>query len=196
MFTLDNIDTAIPGVVTAVNGDGTVDCKPCIRKIAPNGVFDVVNPAMPKIPLMRLGTSYVDFDFPIKEGDQVLLVAISRDAASWKKKPEDDVVPTACGGLTMNDLVAVPIVVPQKAHGASKIKVTEDGSIELVPGDSGRIWAKGDLIVEGNVDAGGDVVAGATITEQGPVETGGVSLQTHVHPTAVGPTSPPTPKVG
>lgn len=196
MLSLENIETALPAVITKMNGDGTIDCKPCIRKVAPNGVFDIVNPALPKVPVMRIGGSYAEFDFPVKKGDQVLLVAISRDSEQWKLTLKDDIIPESSSGLTLNDFVALPIVAPKKPHGAAKIRVGEDGSIELVPGDSGQIWAKGDLIVEGKVDAGGDVVAGATITETAIVETGGVSLQTHIHPTTLGPTSQPTPKAG
>lgn len=194
---LENIETALPAVITKVNGDGTIDCKPCIRKVAPNGVIDVVNPTIPKIPLMKLGGANAEFTFPSKEGDQVLLLGISRDSELWKKSLDDDNIPESSSGLTLNDFVAVPFIAHKKATGAAKINVGEDGSIELIPGSSGQIWAKGDLVVQGKVDASGDVVAGATITDAAIVETGGISLQTHMHPTAVpGPASLPTPKAG
>lgn len=194
---LENIETALPGVIEKVNGDGTVDCKPCIRKVAKNGVIDVENPTIPKIPLMKLGGANAEFTFPSKKGDQVLLVGISRDSEKWKKDLEDDNIPESSSGLTLNDLVAIPFIAHKQATGAAKINVSDDGSIELIPGSSGQIRAKGDLVVDGKVDAGGDVVAGATITDVAIVETGGVSLQTHMHATAVpGPASLPTPKAG
>lgn len=196
MFSLENIETVLPGVVTKV-GDGVVDCKTCIRKVAPNGVIDVVNFAIPKIPLMKLGGANAEITFPTKEGDQVLLVAISRDSSLWKKDYSDDVIPESSSGLTLNDFVAVPFVAEKKHSGSAKIRVTDDGDILFAPASGRQVISDTDLLVRGKVRSTGDVVAGVTEAAEEVVETGGISLQTHMHPTAViGPASPPTPKAG
>ena len=155
MFSLENIETALPGVITKV-GDGVVDCKTCIRKIAPNGVLDVVNFAIPKIPLMKLGGANAEITFPTKEGDQVLLVALSRDSSLWKKDYGDDVIPESSSGLTLFDFVAVPFIASKKAEGAAKIRVTEDGGVQIenagggtivMDGESGKVTINGHLEV-------------------------------------------------
>lgn len=152
---LENIETVLPGVVTKV-GDGVVDCKTCIRKIAPNGVLDVVNFDIPKIPLMKLGGANAEITFPTKEGDQVLLVALSRDSSLWKKDYGDDVIPESSSGLTLSDFVAVPFIASKKAEGAAKITVDDDGEIHVtnagggsivMDGDSGKVTINGHLEV-------------------------------------------------
>ena len=192
---LENIETVLPGVVTKV-GDGVVDCKTCIRKIAPNGVLDVVNFAIPKIPLMKLGGANAEITFPTKEGDQVLLVAFSRDSSLWKKDYSDDSVPESSSGLTLSDFVAVPFIASKKAEGAAKIRVTEDGDIVMTPA-SGRVVSDADLLVRGKVQSTDDVQAGVTEAAGEIIATGGVSLQFHMHPTAApGAASTPTPIAG
>ena len=152
---LENIETVLPGVVTKV-GDGVVDCKTCIRKIAPNGVLDVVNFDIPKIPLMKLGGANAEITFPTKEGDQMLLVALSRDSSLWKKDYGDDVIPESSSGLSLADFVAVPFIASKKATGAVKITVDDDGGIQVtnagggsivMDGDSGKVTINGHLEV-------------------------------------------------
>lgn len=197
MFSLENIETALPGVIEAVNDDGTVDCKPCIRKVAPNGVIDVVNPTLPKIPLMKLGGANAEITFPTKEGDQVLLVAISRDSELWKKDFKDDNIPESSSGLTLNDFVAVPFVASKWGEGGkAKITVTDDGDIVMTPAEGRKTIVESDLVFKGKLQVTDDVVAGCSVVGDEIVDTGGVSLKMHVHPTAVGPTSQPTPIVG
>lgn len=152
---LENIETVLPGVVTKV-GDGVVDCKTCIRKVAPNGVVDIVNFAIPKIPLMKLGGANAEITFPTKVGDQVLLVAISRDSSMWKKGYPDDVTPESCDGLSLSDFVALPFIASKKAEGAAKIRIDDDGGIRIsnagggtivMDGESGKVTINGHLEV-------------------------------------------------
>ena len=152
---LENIETVLPGVVTKV-GDGVVDCKTCIRKVAPNGVVDIVNFAIPKIPLMKLGGANAEITFPTKVGDQVLLVALSRDSSMWKKGFPDDVTPESCDGLSLSDFVAVPFIASGKAEGAAKIRIDDDGGIQVsnsgggtivMDGETGKVTINGHLEV-------------------------------------------------
>lgn len=191
---IEDIETVIPGVIKAVNDDGTVDCKAVIRKVAPNGVFDVVNPVMPHIPLMKLGGANAEFFFPSKVGDHVLLVAFSRDASRWKREDKDSIIPTSCSGLTLNDLVAIPFVKKTK-DGAARIHVTEDGDIVFKPADGRRVIAEADLVCKGNVLATKDVAAKCVELPDGEVTDLPVAihLSTHFHTSAAGPTDPPKP---
>lgn len=196
---LDNMETALPGVITKVNKDGTVFVRPVIRKIEPNGVFDIVNLEIPNVPLMKLGGANAEFSFSSNEGDQVLLVAFSRDASEWKRSDDDDIVPTACSGLTMNDVVAIPVVKSTK-DGAAKIRVTDDGDIEMEPKAGRRVVAVSDLICKGNLMAHGNVLAVkdvgagcAQLPDDSVVDVPvAYHLSNHTQSTAVGPTSAPT----
>lgn len=152
---LENIETALPGVVTKV-GDGVVDCKTCIRKVAKNGVVDMANFSIPKIPLMKLGGANAEITFPTKVGDQVLLVALSRDSSLWRKGYPDDVTPESCDGLSLSDFVAVPFIASKKAEGAAKIRIDDDGGIQIsnagggtivMDGESGKVTINGHLEV-------------------------------------------------
>lgn len=192
MFTLENIETALPGVITAVS-DGTVDCKICIRKVAPNGVIDLQNFTLPKIPLMKLGGGNCEITFPSKVGDQVLLVALSRDSELWKKDYSDDVIPESSSGLTLSDFVAVPFIATKKTEGTAKIRVTNDGDIVFTPASGKKTIVESDVVFKGKLQATDDIVAGVTEVGDEIVETSAVHLLTHIHPTAVGPSSSPTP---
>lgn len=67
-----------------------------------------------------------------------------------------------------------------QVSGASKVKVTVP-DIEFV----GNLKVDGDITTTGGVEADGEVTA--------KKKTAPVNLSTHIHPTAVGPSSPPTP---
>ena len=73
----------------------------------------------------------------------------------------------------------------------SEIILKKDGSILLRSKDgSGKVRVEGNLNVTGGVLACEDVAAGCTDVEGTVVDAGAVHLQLHVHPSAVGPTSP------
>lgn len=191
-FDAESVETVIPGTITAVNADGTVDCRAAIRKVLRNGVFDLENPSIPGIPLMKLGGGYAEFSFPAKVGDGVLLVAFSRDSTKWKSEGGDDVIPSSCSGFSLNDLVAVPIV-RETTEGAAKIRVTEDGDIVLSPASGRKVVSEADLCVKGKVMATDEVSAKCTEAAGTFIDATAIHLSTHLHSTAVGPSSPPTP---
>lgn len=191
-FTLENIETVLPGVVQAVNADGSVDCKPCIRKVASNGVIDIQNITIPKIPLMKLGGANAEISFETKVGDQVLLVAFSRDSSKWKKNGADDTIPDSATGLTLNDFIAVPFVRFSK-EGAAKIQVDKDGNIILQPSGNGMVISESDMFVKGSLFTEVEVAAGAQLVENQVLDAAAIHLTTHTHGSAVGPTSIPLP---
>lgn len=191
-FDAENVETVIPGVVTAANGDGTVNCRPVIRKVLGNGVFDLENPAIEGVPLMKIGGGNAEFSFPAKAGDHVLLVAFSRDSEKWKKEGGDDIVPSSCAGFSLNDLVAIPIVRYAEKCSA-KIRVTEEGDIVFTPASGRKIISEADLCIKGKVLATDEVCAKCSETAGTFIDATAVHLSSHIHSTAVGPSSPPTP---
>lgn len=187
-FNLETMETALPGLVVGVNSDGTVDCRCCIRKVLDNGAFDTSNVALKKIPLMKLGGANAEFSFTSKKGDQVLLVAFSRDSSKWKKnvgtESSDDTIPDSSTGLTMNDFVAVPFI-SSKNECKAQIKVTEDGDILFSPATGRSVWCDSDFIVKGNIKAYMEISAFCNAQN--------TMLSTHTHGSAVGPTTQPVP---
>lgn len=198
---IENIETILPGVVVGVNSDGTVDVKPRIRKVSLNGVFDVVNPAIKKVPLMKLGGKNAEFLFEPEKGDSVLLVSMSRDATKWKKSliqgsETEDCIPDSASGLTINDLVAIPIVHKAK-EGAASFKVLASGDIQLTPATGGKVVVDSDLDVKGSVKASKDITAEMNVNAHLEVtalsNTTGVSLSKHTHSVSGASTLIPTP---
>ena len=191
MLDIENVETAVPGVVTAVHGD-TVDCRPVIRKVLPNGAFDINNPVLKGVPLMKIGGANAEISFPSKVGDRVTLLAFSRDSSKWRKSSDEDIVPDSCSGLSVDDFVAIPVV-KASSNGAAKIRVTEEGDIEFTPASGRKTVCKSDLLCTGKVLSASEVCANVTIAGDEVIEAGSVKLSTHAHPTSVGPSGTPTP---
>ena len=78
----------------------------------------------------------------------------------------------------------------------SSVLLKKDGNIVMTPASGKKIIAESDLLCKGKLLATQDVVGGVTDAGGTVVETGGVSLLTHMHPTAApGSPSTPTPTV-
>ena len=78
----------------------------------------------------------------------------------------------------------------------SSVLLKKDGNIVMTPASGKKIIAESDLLCKGKLLATQDVVGGVTDAGGTVVETGGVSLLTHTHPTAApGSPSTPTPTV-
>lgn len=90
-----------------------------------------------------------------------------------------------------------------------KILLKSDGSIILMPADGKKVTIESDVEIKGAVDvtgdlnASGDVISSGDVIADGSVEAAGdvkalrlaafVTLTKHIHPSAMGPTSTPTP---
>lgn len=89
-------------------------------------------------------------------------------------------------------LVTLKVPYGAKSH---TITVTPNGSLKLLHGDGGKIEMKvgGSLDLNGVIiDSSGNLTSPAEVRAMGPA---GVKLSTHPHPTAMGPSGPPTPGV-
>lgn len=128
----ENFETAIPGVVSSKNSDGTVDVKPSIIKMSSNGVFDTENASIPSVPVLSLGGGQFFFSLPINVGDSVILIALSRDSTKWKKSDWDkEIIPSSCSGNTLCDFVAVPLCFKKKNNVKTTIEIDGDGAVTI-----------------------------------------------------------------
>ncbi|MCF0180169.1 MAG: hypothetical protein HUJ97_08015 [Bacteroidales bacterium] len=175
---IENFESCLPGKVTDVDGD-FITVRPCIRKVARNGVIDISNIPIPGIKILRYGTSDFSIEIPVKKGDTVLLIAISRDSREWKSKDWPDTIPKSCSGNTLCDFVALPIYSAKKSEKAG-ISFEEDGTLKF---HAKKFLFDSDVEVDGNLNAKDDVTS----------MDGTISLTNHQHASPVGPTSPPTP---
>lgn len=181
---LEGFITALPGRVSKVNDDGSVDVRPCINKVFLNGAVDMQNASIPSVQVVCTSTPIFSIKIPIHVGDPVLLLAFSRDAGAWKRNKgwKEGHVPKSATGNTLGDLVALQLCFAD-SESKSVLSVDDSGVVTLKSPDfivEGPMHVKGNLHCEKDVSANDN---GATC----------VSLALHTHTTAVGPSSPAAP---
>lgn len=201
---METFETGFPGIVSSVNADGTVDAIPSVRNSLSNlqqeGGGGEIRP-MRSIPVLWPGTAAALVKFELSEGDPVWLVSGSRDQSGWADgdwaaAAKEPFRAPSFGGNDLNSLVAIPC--RRESHGEAKptttVTVDKDGRIRIETGadvsvKAGKLELDGDLTVTGKVEAEGEITAmsGNPATR--------VSLSTHIHATAAGPTDKPTPGV-
>lgn len=209
---LCSIETAIPAKVRYVNSDGTLSVEALIKKVSVDGIVDVKNLLIDGVKPFVVGNKYACIDFGIVEGSQVMLVSLSRHGREWLNTSSDDaVIPKSPLGMTLNDLFAVPISRGDRENGQkSVIKLGEDGkveikssygqsvtfnkdgSIEMSPKSGSKVTIKGNVDVKGQITAS-DKIHSDNVVEGMDFVAGPLKFVTHVHTSAVGPTSTPTP---
>lgn len=204
---MEGFETAFPAVVDKVNADGTIDAIPSIRnvlknmQIEPNAKNDKPLP-IEGIPLLNLGSSGAVCEFELAKGCPVLLIASSRDLRAWIDAGENGGVttPLSFSGNDLNDLVAIPLTSTTKKKNA-KILIKLNGEVEIetnadvsVKANQVDIDAK-KLSVSGDIECNGNITADMEVSAMVLTPATKVSLSKHIHQTAVGNSSPPTPGV-
>lgn len=179
---LNSFETALPGTVSNVRPDGRVDVTPSIRKMVTNGVIENYDKPILGVPVMQIGFSGFSFDLELKNGDSVVLLFFSRDSSQWKKRKWGQSDPRAPFANDVNNCVAIPFVRPD-SDAKPVIKIDRNG---IVTFDSDKVMFKGRVVVDGPVISKEDVFVETS-------EGMGVSLKSHSHQTAVGPSTPPQP---
>ncbi len=128
----ENFESAMPGIISSVNNDGTVNVVPMIKKVATNGVIDVENLVILSVPLIDLGGAYCSIEIEPVKNDTVMLLAMSRDSGKWKssdwKKPQ---TPNSCDGNNLNDFVAFLTHFNGSGGTKAKIKIASDGIVTI-----------------------------------------------------------------
>lgn len=166
---VSEIHTAVPAVITAFDaakGLATVQPKAKFKK--PNGeTMDY--PSVSGVPVVFPQSKSVTIAFPIKAGDNCLLVFGEKALDYWLYGKETDTELN----FDLSNAIAIPSL-STIGNMAMRMACNEDaavvqaGSTVLkVKGDA--VYIQGDLIVEGKITASGDVSAS------------GKSLASHTH---------------
>lgn len=169
-----NIWTALPGVVTAVDlSKQTVSVQPSVQGSisAPDGSSQSVNlPMLVDVPVVWPRAGGFAVTFPIKAGDEVLVVFASRCIDSWWQS----------GGVgaqaesRMHDLSdGFAILAPTSQ--AKKLNNVQSDGVEMrneardtyIKLTDGTIYIKGNIVHEGNNTQTGDLSRTGTSTQTG-----------------------------
>jgi hypothetical protein len=174
--------TALPGIVTAVDlAAQTCSVQPAIQGVvrSPNETSANVNlPLLVDVPICWPRGGGFAITFPIKAGDEVLVVFASRCIDSWWQQ----------GGVgaqaeaRMHDLsdgfaILAPTSQPRKLANVS----TDNLEIRLDDG-SAVIQLAADGVVYVNAPGGFNVSAPTVSIDSPDITLGGITWGTHVHP--------------
>ena len=182
-------EQAMTGVHTSLLGE-VVDynetshrakVKPSVLMLMGNGI-QIELPELLEVPVLFPSAKSFDLEFPLEKGDKVMLVFQEQDISSWKKGDKDPSSETA-SRFSLDSAIAVPGLFPEPQKGKARICVDKNG---VITWSAKKIVFDGQIVVHKDLIVRGDVFVGAGV---GP----GVSMNQHVHPTAVGPSSAPTP---
>ena len=179
---MTGVHTSLPGEVVDYNETShRAKVKPSVSMLMGNGI-QIELPELLEVPVLFPSAKSFDLEFPLEKGDKVMLVFQEQDISSWKKGDKDPASETA-SRFSLDSAIAVPGLFPEPQKGKARICVDKNG---VITWSAKKIVFDGQLVVHSDLIVRGDVFVGAGV---GP----GVSMKQHVHPTAVGPSSDPTP---
>lgn len=193
--------TALPGIIQKYDADKqTVDVQPAIKGavLKPNNVVESVTmPLCLDCPVQFPSGGGVTLTFPVKEGDECLLVFASRCIDAWWQ--QGDVQTQAefrmhdlSDGFAVIGFRSVPNALSPAAD-PDKVQLRSDDASTLIELDpDGQVIT---LTAPGGVTINADVTVNGTIDATGEVTGNGTALHTHHHSgvtTGGGNTGPPT----
>jgi hypothetical protein len=123
-YNVGNLFTCMPAVVQSFNArKGTVDAKPCIKKLLADGsTIDL--PTLKDIPFVSPQSSAGGLSIPIGSGDGVLLMFSQRSIDAWKAGKTDS-KPNSTRKFSISDAFAIPGSIPATQKTALKKSYNE-----------------------------------------------------------------------
>lgn len=169
---VSEIHTAVPAVITAFDaakGIATVQPKAKFKK--PNGeTMDY--PSVSGVPVVFPQSANVTIAFPIKAGDNCLLVFGEKPLDYWLYGKETDTELS----FDLSNAIAIPSL-STTGNAAMQMACDEDAAV-VQAGDtilkvkSDAVYIKGDLKIEGKITATDDVLANESISLAKHIHTG------------------------
>lgn len=168
--TVSQIHTAVPAVITAFDaGKGLATVQPKAKFKKPNGeTMDY--PSIGGVPVVFPQSQNVTIAFPIKAGDNCLLVFGEKALDYWLygKETDTELNFDLSNAIAIPSLATVGNAAMQMACDEDAAVVRAGDTVLKVKGDA--VYIKGDLKVEGKITATDDVLANES-----------VSLANHIH---------------
>lgn len=155
---------------------------PSVRHLMDNGMV-IELPELLDVPVIFPAAKSFDLEFPLDKGDPVLLIFAETDIASWKTGTKL-ATPDTASRFSLDASVAIPGLAAKPVQGRARITIDKNG---VVTWTAKKIVYDAQVVFKKAVLARDDIYVGPE--PLGP----GVSVKNHIHPTAVGPTSPATP---
>lgn len=168
--TVSQIHTAVPAVITAFDaGKGLATVQPKAKFKKPNGeTMDY--PSIGGVPVVFPQSQNVTIAFPVKAGDNCLLVFGEKALDYWMygKETDTELNFDLSNAIAIPSLAIVGNAAMQMACDEDAAVVQAGDTVLKVKGDA--VYIKGDLKVEGKITATDDVLANES-----------VSLANHIH---------------
>jgi hypothetical protein len=129
---LSNVHTALPGVIASYNSAKQIaDVQPNLKRVTFDGQ-KIQLPIIPNVPVVFPRSSDAFISFPLKPGDQVLLIVIERSIERWLESG-GLVAPGDVRKFNLSDAVCIPGFYP------SAETVTADPNNLVVQNDQARV---------------------------------------------------------
>lgn len=180
---LTSVHTAVPATIVEYSSSTHVaKVKPSVNHVLDNGLeFEL--PDIASVPVIFPCSSKFSIDFPLNKGDGVLLVFCESDLGEWRESSGHEAVsPSNTLRFQLGNAVAIPGLMPKYEEPSCVLHV-DDGGVVTFKGSKAVFNCP--LVCNEQIISRKEVYVGAD-------DASGVSLSTHVHPTAVGPTAPAT----
>lgn len=155
-YELEAVHTAIPAVVLRVNNEGRqslVDVQPLVSILQRSGEV-VSQSSILNVPLSQPASSVGGLVFPIKEGDNVLLVFSEKAIDRWKYGTGVPTAPSDFRKFNRKDCIAIPCIFPANMSMANEARQGPD----YAAGDTAIYNLRGGSRVEIVLKQNGDVV--------------------------------------
>lgn len=160
---------------------------------------EVEQPIIVSVPTVFPRSETSSFSFPLKRGDEGLLIFADRDISQWVRFGLNRV--SSDRAHSLNDAIFIPGLkgggykLPERelkiSHKGTEISLKDDGQV-IIYSASSKVKIKGDLEVDGKLTTSDDVSVQGKVEASGDVQAGLISLQNHTHIGNLGsPTSPP-----
>lgn len=138
------------------------------------------------VPVVFPGGGDWHLTFPVKKGDECLLLCADRDISIWKKFGGVRDPRNAERHHSIKDAIAIvgikPSQNPIQSFNSSGMELRNKDATTKITLTSNKVDVKGDLAVDGKITATGDIEATGNIkTTTGDITAGTISLKLHVH---------------
>ena len=178
---MNDIHTALPGKIVSFDPEkGVAAVQPKGKYLTTDGA-SLAYPMISSVPVAYpyCQSSNVGMVFPIKTGDNCLIIISEVELDEWRSGAESE-------APLRYDLTSA-VVIPDLMLGGGTVirKAAAENAVIIVSGSSEI------AVTDGRIAITGDVTVTGSITISGTITAGGINLNTHTHTGVHGGTSGP-----